>query len=552
MNNETLLILILAILVVFLTLLLVTRVRRDRIRLNALRYTNIAEFQDILRRSTSESEIQAVINDATNLLLRSFGCDRLYYFRRDKDALQVTVSQGSEKLHSDADRIPVADRLIEFLQDTPSPISLSEPSLKVLLPPALYQHLQRQNYRLLLPLWWREELSGLFFVGTFSDESESGLSLLLTGLALALGGATSAPDVEESSSPEVGGKVATDFETPRIPQRMIELIEHREPRTLVGKLIETVRDHLQLEQFAYLYETGEEKTPLRVIQDESTVPLLIPGMDEFRLLAKYVDARKEGEPVGIPLFAGAQTDESKEREETSFECALSTELRQAGYSFIVSFPQSTDRAGLLAWDGSHSPVDIARSLRLLNETGTVLVRNAESFQRIEELSYTDNLTGVANRRYFLRRLREEIERAGRYRRSLGLIIFDLDELKQINDSYGHQAGDYVIKRMGATLRGSVRAIDVIARYGGDEFCVIMPEADSDTCRRSMSRLVRNISSSRFEIGQAGSLVTSTVSAGGALFPEHAEDSEGLIYAADMALLQAKEGGRNRSLLYRSQ
>lgn len=551
MNIEILLILVLAILVAVLTLLLVSRVRRDRIRLDCLRYTNIAEFRDILQRSTREPEIQAVINDATNLLLRSFGCDRLHYFRRDRDSLRVTVSHGCEKLHSDADSIPVSDLLTELLREKPSPISMSEPSLKVLLPPALYQHLQKHNCRLLLPLWWREELSGLFFVGTRSDENESGLSLLLTGLALALGGATRAEKAEESSSPLVGGMETADLKTPHIPRRMIELIEHREPSTLVGKMIETVRDHLELEQFAYLYETGDEKTPLRVIQEESAPPLSIPCIDEFRFLAKYVDDRKEGEPVCISVPVITTTDDSKEQEETGCECALTSELCRAGYSYIVSFPQSTERAGLLAWDGSHSPLEIARSLRYLNETGTVLVRNAESFQRIEALSYTDNLTGVANRRYFLRRLREEIERAGRYRRSLGLIIFDLDELKQINDSYGHQAGDYVIKRMGTTLRGSIRAIDVIARYGGDEFCVIMPEADSDTCRRSMNRLVQNISSSRFEIGQAGLLVTSTVSAGGALYPEHAEDSESLIYAADMALLRAKEGGRNRSLLYQS-
>jgi len=177
-----------------------------------------------------------------------------------------------------------------------------------------------------------------------------------------------------------------------------------------------------------------------------------------------------------------------------------------------------------------------------------LMVNAESFEEVESLSYTDNLTGLANQRYFVRRLDEEIDRARRYSRSLGLIIFDIDELKGINDRYGHQAGDQVLRQMGVTLGNSIRSIDVVARYGGDEFCIIMPESDRATCARFMQRLQKKIESSRFRLNQIEREVTCTVSLGGAIFPDNAENAEQLIYTADMALLKAKESGRNQSFV----
>jgi diguanylate cyclase (GGDEF)-like protein len=164
------------------------------------------------------------------------------------------------------------------------------------------------------------------------------------------------------------------------------------------------------------------------------------------------------------------------------------------------------------------------------------------------MSYTDDLTGLANKRYLYKRLAEEIGRANRYRRSLALIMFDLDDLKGINDAHGHLAGDGVLRKLGDVLQSSIRSIDVVARYGGDEFCVIMPESGAVTCEQFMSRLQQRISSTRFDVDPGDKLHECTISLGGAVYPDHANSLESLIYAADMALLQAKEQGRNRHLL----
>jgi len=165
------------------------------------------------------------------------------------------------------------------------------------------------------------------------------------------------------------------------------------------------------------------------------------------------------------------------------------------------------------------------------------------------LSYTDSLTGLANQRYFRKRLDEEINRARRYERSLALIIFDLDGLKGINDRHGHLAGDEIIREMGRILKNCIRAIDIVCRYGGDEFCVIMPEADAATCRQFMLRLQETIGASKFTVENVSEPLRCTISQGAAIFPEHADNQTDLIFNADMALLKAKNGGRNSFLIH---
>jgi len=188
-------------------------------------------------------------------------------------------------------------------------------------------------------------------------------------------------------------------------------------------------------------------------------------------------------------------------------------------------------------------------LAILVDMGVITCWNIRRFKSIEELSYTDSITELYNYRYFYKRLTEEVFRAKRFSRKLALVIFDIDDFKIYNDTYGHQAGDQVLKQLGELLIRTVRSIDVVSRYGGEEFCVIMPESDQEECLKFTERLRKNIMNFPFKDEQLKQEHNITVSLGGAIYPYDARSVDRLIYCADMALLKAKSTGKNRSVMY---
>ncbi|MGB5107308.1 MAG: GGDEF domain-containing protein [Candidatus Zixiibacteriota bacterium] len=179
----------------------------------------------------------------------------------------------------------------------------------------------------------------------------------------------------------------------------------------------------------------------------------------------------------------------------------------------------------------------------------LVLENLSNFEKIERLSYTDEMTGLHNYRYFYKRLQEEMLRAQRFDRRLALAIFDVDGFKVFNDTYGHQSGDYLLEQLGALLIKSVRSIDIVSRYGGEEFCIIMPESDVADCVNFMERLRVIILNEEFKDKFSSESHRITVSLGGAIYPNDAQRIDRLIYCADMALLQAKGTGKNKSFMF---
>lgn len=156
--------------------------------------------------------------------------------------------------------------------------------------------------------------------------------------------------------------------------------------------------------------------------------------------------------------------------------------------------------------------------------------------KLGELIGTDELTAVANRRRLIEKIQEETERSRRTGRPFALFMMDLDHFKAVNDKYGHQTGDLVLRECAAILQKSVRVVDLVARYGGEEFCVVLPETDAEGARITAERI-------RAAVEEAPDPMP-TISIGVAVW--HKEiGADRILSSADKALYEAKHSGRNR-------
>jgi len=166
------------------------------------------------------------------------------------------------------------------------------------------------------------------------------------------------------------------------------------------------------------------------------------------------------------------------------------------------------------------------------------LRNARLLDEIERLATRDSLTGLANRRLFDESLRREAARSQRLGSPLSLLVLDVDHFKQVNDSYGHQTGDDVLCEVADALVANTKNFDVAARYGGDEFVVLLPGCSREDAIGVAQRVRNEIAR---EVGEA----PVTISGGIATMPDNAADAERLMAAADAALYEAKRTGRDR-------
>ncbi len=179
---------------------------------------------------------------------------------------------------------------------------------------------------------------------------------------------------------------------------------------------------------------------------------------------------------------------------------------------------------------------------------TIGIENRQRYAEIARRAITDELTQVFNRRYFQQRLWEEHQRAERYHRSLGLALLDLDDFKEINDTWGHPMGDKVLRAAAAALRSTARGSDVVARYGGEEFVVLLPEADPMSAELAAERFRIEVSRAISGWEELGGR-TITASCGCAVYPHDARSPEELLSCADEALYIAKRSGKNRTVSF---
>jgi diguanylate cyclase (GGDEF)-like protein len=184
-----------------------------------------------------------------------------------------------------------------------------------------------------------------------------------------------------------------------------------------------------------------------------------------------------------------------------------------------------------------------RALESVADICAIAIQNARYFEQTRQMAFVDGLTGVYNRRYFEQRILEELERAGRYAGGLAVLMLDIDHFKRINDEFGHLLGDEVLRQLSAILTQQLRKVDVVCRYGGEEFSILVPQTTGEHALGVAEKLRRVIADWSFP----GVPSPVTVSIGVADFPENGATRDELVKAADAALYAAKQAGRNRVL-----
>lgn len=168
------------------------------------------------------------------------------------------------------------------------------------------------------------------------------------------------------------------------------------------------------------------------------------------------------------------------------------------------------------------------------------IQNAHYVERVKQLAYLDGLTGIFNRRFFEMRINEEVERARRYSTGVAVIIADIDHFKRLNDEFGHLLGDEVLRQVSSIFHQHVRKMDVVCRYGGEEFAILLTQTNEQQALTVAEKLRKQVQQWQFP----GVPRAITVSAGVAAFPTHGRSRDEIVRAADQGLYVAKQDGRN--------
>jgi diguanylate cyclase (GGDEF)-like protein len=309
---------------------------------------------------------------------------------------------------------------------------------------------------------------------------------------------------------------------------------------LFQALTEMVRGQLHTPIAEIMAPSGEGKYTIRQASPGER-PITRLALDSESELCELIT--KSPKPVLIPLAAtGINRNEPFLNEAIAAGITAASAIRAGGKTAcILLVGEKGDKAQYTGQD-----MDF---LYAVSNIASLALDNIYQYSTIERLSYTDSMTGIFNYRYFYKRLNEEILRAKRYGRELGLVILDIDNFKSFNDNFGHQAGDLILQQLSDLITRTIRSIDVVSRYGGEEFCIIMPDTGFGNCAVFIERLRSQIAESEFESNLFPKGSSISISVGGAVYPHHASTPDRLIYCADMALLKAKSLGRNRAIMY---
>lgn len=228
-------------------------------------------------------------------------------------------------------------------------------------------------------------------------------------------------------------------------------------------------------------------------------------------------------------------------------------LRDENIAFLAIIPlasnyQVTGLLFLANSSGTELGFDFSVLLPLVGNHVSHIIDKIKFFQETRRLAITDSLTGLYNSRYFYKHLDIEVARAKRYGNSLSLMLFDIDNFKSMNDTYGRQEGDELLQGLARTLTSVSRETDVVVRYGGEEFIIMLPNTAREEATALAGRILHTVQETKIRISSSAG-VSITLSGGIATFPQNASSAKALLSAADNALSAAKAAGKNTVIYF---
>jgi diguanylate cyclase (GGDEF)-like protein len=495
----------------------------------------------------SDLSLEEKLQDFCRKIASTYGYEVVLIHLKDRDGFIAHAGLGVDLNEISEEVIQHDSRLVEDLKAAEGTVDLSTKNYASFdLKTLVARYAVREAY----PLGSDGSVEGIMFLGssTFgysNSKQESILSLCrLVGQHLFGGG----DDLE-------AGVSSTLIDTASVSPGLAGIPGRSQYFDIVSKLHKIYNEDLLFETFSL---------SLKTLFNPAFCFLCLPNEESSRLSVdiRYGSGAKELRGHAIEGKSAAFDLLVRRPDAYPVESLLDLTgndtdikfLHKHGTELITPIRVSEKRIGLLGMSKPHGDdtgytAGDREMIFALCQTVEIVLENIQQFKKIEELSYTDSMTRLYNYRYFYKRLNEEILRARRFNRHLALAIFDLDDFKVFNDSFGHQAGDYLLRQLGALLVGSVRTIDIVCRYGGEEFCVIMPESDEESCSGFMERLRLKVANHQFRSRFSNEIQTITVSAGGGIFPADARRCDRLIYCADMALLEAKRAGKNACRMF---
>ncbi|HSJ76757.1 MAG TPA: diguanylate cyclase, partial [Gemmatimonadales bacterium] len=329
---------------------------------------------------------------------------------------------------------------------------------------------------------------------------------------------------------------------------MQEVTASLKPDEIYGILVRRVAQALSIARCSIIMAGPDDEVGTVVAAFEN--PMLRNLRVDLKRYPEIRRALKTGEVVLVrdvhtdPLYGGVRDDwVSQDRPvETRSAVALRFSLRQEPVG--VFFLRTTSEDPPLNEHDVQFAEEVTNAAVAALERAYDLENAVLGQEQMRHLAETDPLTNCFNRRALMDKLEQEMDRAARYATMLTGMMVDIDNFKQINDTYGHLVGDRVLKQLANLLKREQRSVDIVARYGGEEFVVLLPETTNTESRNFAERILRRVATHDF--GEPGRPVRVTISIGIASFPdERVSDGESLLRLADTHLYRAKSDGRNR-------